>query len=55
MSIYERKLIGVVSFGSLCGCERDEKPGVYSRVASVRNWIDQKMKEEGSNTTKTDV
>lgn len=31
------KLIGVVSFGM--DCADDVFPGVYSRVSSVRSWI----------------
>jgi secreted trypsin-like serine protease len=32
-------LVGVVSWGQACGTKDKAKPGVYSRVSYVKNWI----------------
>lgn len=34
-------LVGVASFG--IGCGRENYPGVYANVASVRSWIDRNV------------
>lgn len=38
----EGKLVGVVSFGEECA--KPGYPGVYARVASVRNWIEKQIR-----------
>merc|ERR1719461_1199385 len=40
----ERCLYGIVSWGNGCGIEGN--PGVYTRVGSYIQWIEDKMKEE---------
>lgn len=44
MSVKDGTLIGVASFG--VGCGREEYPGVYARVASVRTWLDENIQTE---------
>lgn len=38
----ERKLIGIASFASSQGCEKDF-PEVYTRVSSFTDWVDKNM------------
>lgn len=38
---YNNKQIGIVSWGYTCG--RSRQPGVYTRVAHYRDWIDANM------------
>ena len=37
-NINDHKLVGVVSWGG-DPCARPNEPGVYARVASIRDWI----------------